>query len=198
VAAVGDNEQLEYLGDALIGFLVAEYLITSFPDWEEGRLSKSRAKLVSGSSLAAAARRLHLGEHLRMGRGEEKTGGREKPALLANMFEAVTAAIYLDAGLETARAFVCRTLLEDAVKSEGSQLGLSDHKSALQELLQSRGLPPAVYHVVRETGPDHQKTFWVEVSVAGQVSATGAGTSKKEAELAAAEQALAGIRGNIQ
>jgi ribonuclease-3 len=192
--AVEDNEQLEYLGDALIGFLVAEYLITSFPDWDEGRLSKSRARLVSGSSLAAAARRLQLGGHLRLGRGEEKTGGREKPALLANVFEAVTSAIYLDAGLETARAFVGKILLEDAVKSEGSHLGLSDHKSALQELLQSRGLPPAVYQVVREAGPDHQKTFWVEVSVSGKPGATGVGTTKKEAEQAAAELALAGLR----
>jgi ribonuclease-3 len=193
-ASEGNNEQFEYLGDALIGFLVAEYLVTSFPDWNEGRLSKSRARLVSGAALSAAARRVGLGEYLRLGRGEEKTGGRQKPALLANAFEAVTAAVYLDAGLAAAREFVKRTLLDDTIKAEGGELGLSDHKSALQELLQARGLPSAGYHVSRESGPDHQKMFWVEVNIAGVASATGTGTTKKEAEQSAAEQALAQLR----
>ena len=194
VSAGRDNEQLEYLGDALIGLLVAEYLVAAFPHWSEGQLSKSRARLVSAAALSEVARRLGLGEHLRLGRGEEKTGGRKKPALLANAFEAVVAAVYLDAGLAAAREVVGRTLLESAVKSEGSRLELSDHKSALQELLQARGMPPVVYQVVREAGPDHRKTFWVEVSVAGVVSATGTGTTKKEAEQSAAEQALGQLR----
>jgi ribonuclease-3 len=190
----GDNEQLEYLGDALLGFLVAEYLVARFPDWTEGQLSKSRSRLVSTVPLSVAAQRLGLGEYLRLGRGEEKTGGRQKPALLADTFEAVVAAIYLDAGLAAAREFAARTLLDAAVKTEGSRLDLSDHKSALQELLQGRGMPPASYQVVRQEGPDHRKTFWVELQVADIVSATGSGANKKEAEQAAAGQALEQLR----
>ncbi len=200
----GDNEQLEYLGDAVLGLLASEYLLRRFPGWSEGQLSRSRARLVNAGSLCEAARRLRLGEYLRLGRGEEKTGGRQKPALLANAYEAVVAAIYLDAGLGEARAFVARTLLDVAVEAEGSQLELSDHKSALQELLQRRGLASASYEVTREAGPDHQKTFWVEVRVGDAVRATGVGANKKEAEQSAAEQALALIRagdggqGNVQ
>jgi len=194
----GNNERLEYLGDALIGFLVAEYLVTKFPHWSEGQLSKSRARLVSAAGLSAAAKRLGLGEHLRLGRGEEKTGGREKPALLADVFEAITAAIFLDAGLAAAREFLGRTLLGEVAGDEGRRLDLPDHKSALQEMLQGRGIAAANYQVVREEGPDHRKTFWVEVSVAGAVSATGSGSSKKEAEQSAAEQALARLRGAAQ
>jgi ribonuclease-3 len=190
----GDNQQLEYLGDALLGFLVAEYLVARFPQWSEGQLSKSRSRLVSTVPLSVAGRRLALGDHLRLGRGEEKTGGRQKPALLADAFEAIVAAIYLDAGLSAAREFVGRTLLDAAVKTEGSRLDLSDHKSALQELLQGRGLPPASYQIVRQEGPDHRKTFWVELQVAEIVSATGSGANKKEAEQSAAEQALEKLR----
>jgi ribonuclease-3 len=186
----GDNEQLEYLGDAVLEMLVSDHLFRVFPDWSEGQLSKSRARLVNAVSLSNAARRLGLGEYLRLGRGEEKTGGREKPALLGDAFEAVVAAIYLDAGLEAAREFVTRALIDAALEAEGSALGRSDHKSALQELLQARGLPPARYEVIRESGPDHQKTFWVKISVPELLSATGAGTNKKEAEQSAAEQAL--------
>jgi ribonuclease-3 len=189
-AAAVNNEQLEYLGDAVLGMLVSEYLIRAFPHWTEGQLSKSRARLVNAGSLCAAARRLGLGEHMRFGRGEEKTGGRHKPALLGDAFEAIVAAIYLDGGLEAARGFVNRALLEVAVEAEGQRLELSDHKSALQELLQARGLPVARYNVVRETGPDHRKTFWVEVHVAGLVAAGGSGANKKEAEQSAAERAL--------
>src|SRR5579872_2138461 len=109
-----DNEQLEYLGDAVLGMLVSEYLVETFTNWSEGQLSKSRARLVNASSLCAAARRLALGNYLRLGKGEEKTGGREKPALLADAFEALLAAIYLDGGLLAAREFVKRALLETA------------------------------------------------------------------------------------
>ncbi len=192
--AIGDNEQLEYLGDAVLGMLVSEYLVRTFPDWTEGQLSKGRARLVNAASLYTAAKRLGVGDYLRLGRGEEKTGGREKPALLADAFEALVAAIYLDAGLVAAREFVGRALLEAAILAEGSELGLSDHKSALQELLQARGLGTARYKVVREAGPDHQKTFWVEVSVADVVSASGCGPNKKEAERSAAQQALERLR----
>jgi ribonuclease-3 len=125
-----DNEQLEYLGDAVLGMLVSEYLTSAFEEWSEGQLSKSRARLVNAASLYAAARRLALGNYLRLGKGEEKTGGREKPALLADAFEALVAAIYLDGGLPAAREFVKSALLDTAVEVEGSRLGWSDNKSA--------------------------------------------------------------------
>ncbi len=189
-----DNEQLEYLGDAVLGMLVSEYLVGTFPHWSEGQLSKSRARLVNAASLCIAARRLNLGNYLRLGKGEEKTGGREKPALLADAFEALVAAIYLDAGLSAAREFVKRALLDTAMEVEGSRLELSDHKSALQEFLQARGLPSARYALVREAGPDHQKTFWMQVDVPGFVNATGTGLNKKEAEQSAAAQALELLR----
>jgi ribonuclease III len=189
-----DNEQLEYLGDAVLGMLVSEYLVGAFPHWSEGQLSKSRARLVNAASLCIAARRLNLGNYLRLGKGEEKTGGREKPALLADAFEALVAAIYLDAGLSATREFVKRALLDTAMEVEGSRLELSDHKSALQEFLQARGLPSARYALVREAGPDHQKTFWMQVDVPGFVNATGTGLNKKEAEQSAAAQALELLR----
>jgi ribonuclease III len=189
-----DNEQLEFLGDAVLGMLVSDYLTSAFEEWSEGQLSKSRARLVNAASLYTAARRLALGSYLRLGKGEEKTGGREKPALLADAFEALVAAIYLDGGLPAAREFVKSALLDAAVEVEGNQLGSSDNKSALQEFLQARGLPPARYAVVREAGPDHQKTFWIQVDVPGLVNATGTGANKKEAEQSAAAQALEMLR----
>ncbi len=184
-----DNEKLEFLGDAVVGLLVSEYLATNFPRWSEGRLSKSRAELVNTASLHEAARRLGLGQYLRLGRGEEKTGGREKPAVLADAYEAVVAAIYLDAGLDAARGFVQRSLLDEVIGEVAQRLGQPDHKSGLQEFLQSRGLPPAEYRVVSEVGPDHRKTFVVEVWVGGRAIASGNGSSKKEAEQVAARLA---------
>jgi ribonuclease-3 len=145
--------------------------------------------------LSAAAQRLGLGGHLLLGRGEEKTGGRRKPALLADAFEALVAAIYLDAGLDPAREFVARALLSAALDAEGDRIGRADYKSELQELLQKCGWSAAQYHVLREMGPDHQKRFLVEVTVAGRVTATGAGSNKKESEQSAAQQALEQLRG---
>jgi ribonuclease-3 len=192
------NEQMEYLGDAVLGLLVSEHLVSTFVHWTEGQLSKSRARLVNAASLYEAARRLGLGNYLRLGKGEEKTGGREKPALLADAFEALVAAIYLDAGLVAAREFVKRALLDTAIEAEGSGLVLSDHKSALQEFLQARGLPSARYAIVREAGPDHQKTFWMKVEVPGFVNATGTGSTKKEAEQSAAAQAMELLRADVK
>jgi ribonuclease-3 len=186
----GDNEKLEFLGDAVLELLVSEELVRTFPDWTEGQLSKSRARLVNATALCSAAQRLGLGGHLRLGRGEEKTGGRSKPALLADAYEAVVAAIYLDAGLDAARQFVQRSLVEGAIAAEAQALGRTDHKSALQELLQARGMVPGRYHIVEEVGPDHEKTFRVEVRIAGEITATGTGKTKKEAEQAAAVAAL--------
>jgi ribonuclease-3 len=185
-----DNEQLEFLGDAVLDMLASEYLIAAFPEWSEGQLSKSRARLVNARSLESAARRLRLGEHFRLGRGEEKTGGREKPALLADAFEAVIAAVYLDGGLAAAREVLRRALFERALEERGERIEDSDRKSALQEFLQGRGQPPAEYRLAGESGPDHQKTFRIDVWVGGERMASGEGTTKKEAEQRAARSAL--------
>jgi ribonuclease-3 len=187
---LGDNERLEFLGDAVLELLASEYLLANFPDWSEGQLSKSRARIVNAGSLDAAARRLHLGEHLRLGRGEEKTGGREKQTLLADAFEAVVAAVYLDAGLDAARELLRRLLFEQALEERGERISESDRKSALQEFLQGRGQPPAEYRLAGESGPDHQKMFQIEVWVNGECLASGLGSTKKEAEQKAARSAL--------
>ena len=184
------NEKLEFLGDAVLELVVSEELVREFPDWSEGQLSKSRARLVNATAISLSAQRLGLGKYLLLGRGEEKTGGRTKPALLADAYEALIAAIYLDGGLEAARGFVRRSLVEGAIAVEAERLGHTDHKSALQEFLQSRGMAPGAYHVIAESGPDHQKTFRVEVRIAGQVTAMGCGRTKKEAEQSAAIAAL--------
>jgi ribonuclease III len=186
----GDNEKLEFLGDAVLELLVSEELVRTFPDWREGQLSKSRSRLVNAASLCIAAQALGLGKHLRLSRGEEKTGGRSKSAILADAYEAVVAAIYLDAGLDAARRFVRRSLIEGAVTAAADALGRPDHKSALQELLQARNMPPCSYRVVEEAGPDHEKTFHVEVRINSDITAVGTGKTKKEAEQSAAVAAL--------
>jgi ribonuclease-3 len=185
-----DNERLEFLGDAVLELLASEYLLASFPEWSEGQLSKSRARIVNARSLEAAARRLRLGDHLRLGRGEEKTGGRDKQTLLADAFEAVVAAVYLDAGLGSVRELLRRLLFEQALEERGERISESDRKSALQEFLQGRGQPPAEYRLAGETGPDHQKVFQVEVWINGERMARGEGSTKKEAEQRAARSAL--------
>jgi ribonuclease-3 len=185
-----DNERLEFLGDRVLGLVVSEYLCQTYSDWDAGQLSKGLARLVSATSLHAAAKRLALGAHLRLGAGEEKTGGRDKRRLLADVFEAILGAIYLDAGLPAAAAFLQRTLLAPAL---GAHAGLerADHKSALQEWLQQRGRPSVEYRVHRESGPDHQKIFEVEVWHADERLSASEGRSKKEAEQEAARLAMA-------
>ena len=185
-----DNEQLEFLGDAVLDMLASEYLLETFSDWSEGHLSKSRARVVNARALETAARRLGLGEHLRLGRGEEKTGGREKPALLADAFEAVVAALYLDGGLPVARQMLRRVLFEHAIEERGTDIAAADRKSALQEFLQGRGQPPAEYRLSGQSGPDHRRTFRVEVWANGICMASGEGSTKKEAEQQAAHAAL--------
>lgn len=185
-----DNERLEFLGDAVLELLASEYLLAAFSEWSEGQLSKSRARIVNSESLEAAARRLGIGEHLRLGRGEEKTGGRDKPTLLADAFEAVIAAIYLDSGLAAARDVLRRVLFVQAVEAGGGRMADSDRKSALQEFLQGRGQPPSEYRLVGESGPDHQKIFRIEVWAGGSRLASGEGSTKKEAEQRAAKVAL--------
>jgi ribonuclease-3 len=187
---IHDNEQLEFLGDAVLDMLASEYLLSAFPDWSEGQLSKSRARLVNARSLEVGARRLKLGEHLRLGRGEEKTGGRNKPAILADAIEAVVAAVYLDGGLEAARGLLSRILFEQALEERGERIADSDRKSALQEFLQARGRSPAEYRLAGASGPDHRKMFVIEVWVHGERMASAEGSSKKEAEQRAAHTAL--------
>ena len=185
-----DNERLEFLGDRVLGLVASEQLLDLFPHWDAGKLSKGLAKLVSASSIHGVARHLKLGHHLRLGTGEEKTGGREKTRLLADAYEAIVGAIYLDAGLAAAASFLRRTLLEPALAGGVEGLERPDHKSALQEWLQRRGLGIVAYRVRRETGPEHQKTFEVEVWHGGRRLSSSEGRSKKEAEQVAARLAL--------
>lgn len=189
-AEIEDNEQLEFLGDAVLDLLASEYLLHRFPDWSEGQLSRSRARIVNAQALELAARRLGIGDCLRLGKGEEKTGGREKHAILADALEAVVAAIYLDGGLAAAREVLRNVLFEHALEDSGDRLWESDRKSALQEFLQRRGQPPAEYRIAGESGPDHQKVFVVEVWSQGECLASGEGNTKKEAEQRAAREAL--------
>src|SRR5260370_3041952 len=185
-----DNERLEFLGDAVLELLTSEYLLASFPEWSEGQLSKSRARIVNAGWLEAGARGLRRGEQLRLGRGEEKTGGSEKQTLVADAFEAVVAAVYLDGGLGAAREVLRSALFEQALEERGERISESDRKSALQELLQGQGRAPAEYRLAGESGPDHQKVFQIEVWVDGECKATGEGNTKKEAEQRAARSAL--------
>ncbi len=188
---VADNESLEFLGDAVLGFVTADVLYRDFPEYTEGPKSKAKAALVSTTALAGMSRELGLGDALLLGRGEEKTGGRTKQALLADVFEAVIAAIYLDGGIEPARAFVERQIRPLLADVRQSPVFGRDHKSALQERLQARGRSLPTYRISSETGPDHQKIFHVDVRIDGQVAATGSGRTKKDAEQEAARLALA-------
>ena len=193
-APVGrDNEQLEFLGDAVLGFLISEALVSRYPQYPEGRLSKLKAHLVSAMHLVEVARRLELGKYLVLGRGEEMTGGRSKRTLLADALEALIAAIYLDGGLEAARRFIGQFVIGQA-NNELEPMAQSiadpvvDFKSALQELAQSRRLPPPRYAIVKETGPEHSKIFTVEVRVGRDLLSQAEGLTKKTAAQKAARQ----------
>ena len=186
---VADNESLEFLGDAVLGFVIADLLYREFPQFQEGQKSKAKASMVSTAALAGLAERIGLGEYLLLGRGEEKTGGRRKQALLADGCEALIAALYLDGGVEAARQFL-RAELADEIASVRSPDFLCDYKSALQERLQSTGRPLPVYMVTAEVGPEHDKRFHVTVRVGPDVLAESEGRTKKEAEQAAAKEAL--------
>ena len=187
---VRDNESMEFLGDAVLGFVIADLLFREFPSFDEGGKSKIKAALVSTTTLARQAERLGLGDHLLLGRGEEKSGGRRKQALLADGYEALIAAIYLDGGIEPVRAFIAREFAElvDDVRRHG--VAGQDHKSALQEYLQSHDRPLPEYRLVGTLGPDHRKLFEVEVGVQDEPLARATGPSKKEAEQEAARLAI--------
>jgi ribonuclease-3 len=190
---VFDNESLEFLGDSVLGFVIADILFRRFPQHNEGQKSKLKASIVSAASLARLGEKIDLGEFLILGRGEEKTGGRRKLALIADGYEALIAAIYLDGGIEPVRGFIERQfaeLVDEAKRSGGDTAFTADYKSALQEWLQShdRGLP--VYRLAAEIGPAHRRMFDVEVLVNGEPMARAEGKSKKEAAQAAAKLAL--------
>jgi ribonuclease-3 len=187
--APSDNEQLEFLGDSILGFLVSEALVARYPNYPEGRLSKMKAHLVSASHLHQVAARFRLGYHLLMGRGEEMSGGREKKALLANALEALIAALYLDGGIEKVRAFVVDNIVGDGDPSDEG-MEVADFKSALQEMAQSRKLPQPRYLTIEERGPEHAKTFLVEVRVGREWTGRAEGLSKKSAGQRAAQQVL--------
>jgi ribonuclease-3 len=190
---VFDNESMEFLGDSVLGFVIAAMLFREFPHHNEGQKSKLKASLVSAAALARLGERLNLGEFLILGRGEEKTGGRRKHAIIADCYEALIAAIYLDGGIDPAEKFIGRefaALIEEARRTGAAASFTDDWKSALQEFLQSggRGLP--VYRLAAEVGPDHRKSFVVEVMVDGEAVAKAEGRSKKEAAQLAARAAL--------
>lgn len=189
---VADNERLEFLGDAVLHLAVAVCVVERLPDAPEGRLSTARAAVVGERGLVEAARVLGLGEALRLGRGEERTGGREKPSVLAGAYEALLGAVFADAGWDEALRVV-RERLGPAVDRAASGLAEPDHKTRLQEVAQRRGGPAPRYVLARAAGPDHARTFEVEVAVGETVLGRGRGPSKKEAEQRAAEAALASL-----
>ena len=197
---VDDNEQLEFLGDAVLALVTSEALFHRFPQFREGELSKLRAHVVSERHLIRVAQQLELGHYLRLGRGEEKSGGRSKTALLVDALEAILAAIYLDGGMEPVREFILREILApelERMEREGGTLPMTDFKSALQETLQGLGMAQPSYVLVEQAGPEHQKTFTVEVRLDGKKNGGGAefvgraqGSTKKAAEQDAARQLL--------
>jgi len=192
--AFADNEQLEFLGDAILGFVVSECLVRRYPSAPEGRLSKLKAHLVSAARLYEVAQTLALGDFLILGRGEEMSGGRAKKALLSDAMEALIAAIYIDAGddgMSAARTFIETHVVGSFTVKEGSVDGaVEDYKSALQEMAQSLKLPPPRYFIVGEDGPEHSKTFTVEVRVGKDWTSQARGLSKKAAGQKAAESVL--------
>ncbi len=185
-----NNERLEFLGDAVLGFVIGEMIYRSFPNLQEGALSKIKAHLVSSNMLSGKGRALEIGRYLRMGAGEARSGGAEKLSLQADAFEAVVAAIYLDGGVEATEAFVRRVFEPEVAGIDIGDLSFHDYKTTLQEAAQSLGLPLPDYRVVEESGPDHEKAFVVELAWDGEPFARGRGASKREAQRKAAKEAL--------
>lgn len=183
-----DNERLEFLGDSILSLIVAEHLFTHYKHLPEGELTKLRASLVCEKSLFGFAKQIDLGEHLKVGKGEEHTGGRSRPSILSDAFEAVIASLYLDSGYDKAKEFVLRFIPERLdVKKAGA---LSDYKTTLQEIIQKNREEKIEYVLINEIGPDHNKAFTVEVHLNSNVIGIGKGRSKKQAEQLAAKEAL--------
>ena len=186
-AGISSNERLEFLGDSVLGFVTAEFLFRMYPQLPEGDLTRMRAALVCEQSLYEVARMLELGQYLKLGKGEEAGGGRERQSILADAVEAVFAAVYLDGGMEQIRSLIHRVLLSRAPAAEERK----DYKTTLQEIVQRKIGQQLTYHMMEESGPDHNKTFVFEVRLNGEPIGQGGGHSKKEAEHAAARDALA-------
>ncbi len=185
-------ERLEFLGDSVLGLVTAEFLFTRHLQLPEGRMTRLRAELVCEASLHKTALALGLGSYMRLGRGEEHTGGRERPSILADMVEAIIAALYLDAGMDEARRFIMANILQDAELGESHRS--ADYKTQLQELVQRRSNQVITYRLKGESGPDHDKTFIFEVLINGETCGEGSGKTKKEAEQMAARKALEAYR----
>src|ERR1700687_3898447 len=195
----GDNEILEFLGDAVLGLVTSEALFHRFPEFQEGHLSKLRAHLVGQRHLLRVAEQLEIGHYMRLGRGEEKSGGRNKAALLVDALEAVLGAVYLDAGLEIARPLILGHVVLPELEgfiSSGTAGKITDYKSALQEKLQAEGRPQPAYVMVKQSGPEHQKTFTIEAQLLATANGhpefvgRAQGSTKKNAEQDAARQVL--------
>ena len=186
------NERLEFLGDSVLSLAVSERIYSHQPEISEGNMSKIRAAVVCEESLYEAALRLHYDTFILLGKGEEKLGGSKKPSILADAFEAVLAAIFLDSDFETAQDFVRRNL-DEKITKELNSAGGKDHKTKLQELLQGRGVERIVYEIVAENGPDHHKEYEAIVKVKNEVLGRGKGNNKKEAEQNAASEALSRV-----
>ena len=189
-----DNEQLEFLGDAVLGFVVSDSLCRQYPTFSEGELSRLKGFFVSSANLVRYAEQLDLGRYLHLGKGEEKTGGRRKQALLVDALEAILGAVYLDSGLEASRIIIER-LVGPQIAEIGQPSGqFTDFKTALQELVQSRALGVCRYTLAAEAGPAHQKLFTIEVEVDGDIIGRGIGLTKRAAEQAAAKQAFEDLK----
>lgn len=183
------NERLEFLGDSVLGIIISDYLFKNETELPEGELTKLRANIVCEESLSEVSKKIELGTHMLLGKGEEATGGRERVSILADAVEAVIAAIYLDGGIESARKFVL-TQMDEIIQDSIKGRIFRDYKTHLQEVIQSQGEANIIYDLVEEIGPDHNKKFIMQVKLNDEVLGTGEGKSKKEAEQSAAKQAL--------
>lgn len=186
------NERLEFLGDSVLSIIVSKQLFLHKPSISEGEMTRIRATVVCEETLAACAKSIGLGQVLRLGRGEMRTGGAERPSVLADAMEAVIAALYLETGLLKTEAWVL-DLLKEPLRKAISERGARDYKTALQEKFQKKDAEALLYKVIHEEGPDHAKRFTVEVSLEGKILGQGTGKSKKAAEQAAAQYALGGV-----
>lgn len=185
-----NNERLEFLGDAIIGLVVSEYLYNRFKEFPEGEMTKKRAAIVCESSLAFAARKINLGDYILLGKGEEATGGRNRDSILADAFEALAGAIFIDGGLNSTRNYLLGMFEEEVIYAISKGNLFIDYKTELQEVLQKKGKPKIEYNVEKEAGPDHNKKFYMNVIVENKIIGSGMGRNKKEAEQMAAKQAL--------
>lgn len=189
------NERLEFLGDSVLGLVISDYLFINYPDLPEGELTKTRAKIVCEATLSFCAKTINLGHYLMLGKGEEATGGRERQSLLADAFESIIGAIYLDGGIASARSFILsamRQIINDALCGKI----FIDYKTRLQELIQNDSNVKITYEIINEKGPDHNKTFYTQVKKNTEILGHGEGKSKKESEQNAAKMALDIMKGS--